>query len=38
MRTDVESQSEYKESVRIPRDSKYTNYGMYLPKNSLTLK
>ena len=35
MRTDVK-QSEYKEPVRIPRDSRYTNYGMYMPK-SLTL-
>ena len=36
MRTDVKFQNEYKESVGIPRDSKYNNYGMYLPK-TLTL-
>lgn len=36
MRTDVRLQNEYKESVRISRDSKYNNYGMYLPK-TLTL-
>lgn len=32
MRTDVELQNEYKKPVRIPRDSRYTNYGMYLLK------
>lgn len=36
MRTDVKLQNEYNESVRIPRDSRYTNYGVYLPK-TLTL-
>ena len=36
MRTDMKVQNEYKEPVRISRDSRYTNYGMYLPK-SLTL-
>lgn len=36
MRTDVKFQNEYKEPIRIPRDSRYTNYGMYLQK-SLTL-
>jgi hypothetical protein len=36
MRTDVKFQNEYKESVRILRDLRYNNYGMYLPK-TLTL-
>lgn len=33
MRTDEKVQNEYKEPLWIPRDSRYTNYGMYLQKS-----